>query len=121
MADEKSAKAKHITDIVTLLIGLASLIFADDSVFRSFFGILLLAVLIKDFRKPSTIWDRIIVCMSMAFATVIACSYLLTAFLEAHGWALLEDAIVITGLIGASIFWFVLKSTAKIWVVRSGT
>ena len=121
MADENSDKTKQVMDVVTLFIGFASLIFADNSVLRSFFGIMLFAVLIRDLKKPSTIWDRFIVSMSMSFAAIIACSYFLTSFLNAHSWALFEDKILITGLIGATIFFFVLKSIFESGIVKGKT
>lgn len=121
MTGENSDKTKQAMDIVTLFIGLASLVFADSSVLRSFFGILLLAVLIRDLRKPSTIWDRFIISMSMSFAAIIACSYYLTSLLNANGWALFEDKILIIGLIGATIFFLLLKSRFECGIVKDKT
>lgn len=118
MDDENPYKSKPVKDIVTLLIGFASLVFADNSVFRSFFGVLLLAVLFKDLRKPYTRWDRFIVSMAMSFATITACSYYLTSFLNAHGWALLEDKIIIIGLVSITILFYVLKSKYEHRTVR---
>ena len=121
MMVENSDKTKQVADTVTLLIGFASLIFADSGVLRSFFGILLLAILIRQLRNPSAIWDRLIVSMSMSFATVIACSYHLSSFLNDHGWALSEDKVLIIGLIGCTVVFFALKSKCERRIVTGGT
>lgn len=117
MTDENSDKIKHI---ITLVIGIASLTCADNSVLRSFFGILLLLVLIKDIKKPYTILDRVIVSMSMSFAVIISCSYYLTSFLNNHGWALYENKILIVSFISTTIFLFALKSKCESQTVRGG-
>jgi hypothetical protein len=118
MTDENSNHKRQIFDIFTLFIGAASLILADNGVLRSFFGFILLAILIRELKKTSATWDRFIVSMSMAFAAIITCSYFLTSFLNAHGWALLEDTVLITGLISITIFFFVLKSKIERRFVR---
>ncbi len=121
MTYENSDKTKQVKEIVILFIGFVTLIFADSGVLRSFFGILLLVVLSRYLKEPYKFWDRVILSMSMSFAAIIACSYHLTSFLNTHGWALLEDKILISGLFIVTIFFFVLKSKCERRTVRGET
>ena len=108
MANEILDKSKYVKDIATLLIGFGSLI-ADNGVLRFIFGIILLSILIKYLREPCPIWDRVVMGMSMSLALIIVSSYFLTPFLNAHGWALLADKVLIVEWFVAAMLFYLLK------------
>lgn len=114
MVDKVSDRTEQTKDIVAGGLAIATLIVADKVTLLHFlFGLPLFIYLIRDFKKRSTLSDRLIVTMAMSFVTLLFTCYpielILNKLEEPPDWA---DWDIIL-----AIQWFIVLPF--VWVVRA--
>lgn len=114
MAHQISNRTGQTKDIVAGGFAIAALILADKVTLLHFlFGLPLFIYLIRDFKKPSLLSDRLIVTMAMSFVTLLFTCYPIELILhklnEPPDWA---DWDIIL-----AIQWFIVFPF--VWVVRA--
>lgn len=76
MAKRDSSRTEQTGDIVAGGIALAALILAEKvTALHILFGLPLFIYLIQDFKKPSSLSDRLVVSMAMAFVGLLFTCY----------------------------------------------
>jgi hypothetical protein len=109
MTKKDSNRIKEVGEIVAACIGLATLIFADITAVHMIFGSLLLVYWSRNFKRPSSLNDRIIVSMAMSLAFILFISFPLNLFLNHYGMAQSWDIVLLTLWIIAAACFFVIK------------
>ena len=111
MADEVSDRAGQTGEIVAGGIAVAALIVADQvTVLHSLFGLPLFLYLIRDFKRPSSFCNRIIVSMAMSFVTLLFTCYPIDLILAHYGMAQSWDIILAIQWIFVGIFVWAVKA-----------
>ena len=121
MAKKDSNRTKEVGEIVAACIGLASLIFTDVTALHVFLGILLLVYWSRNFNRPSSVNDRIIICMAMILALMLLLSYPINLILNYYGKAQYWDIVLLILGIIVALSLFVFKSLFELRKSRGVT
>jgi hypothetical protein len=108
MAKRDSSRTEQIGEIVAGSLALASLILVDSTALHFLFGVPLFLYCIRNFNKPSSISDRVIVSIAMSIALLLCFSPLINYALNKFGMARFWDIILlILGTITTTSFFIV--------------
>lgn len=119
MADELSDRTGQAGDIVAGGIALATLIVADKvTALHPLFGLPLLLYLIRDFKKPSTCCNRIIVSLAISFVTLLFTCYPLDFILAHYDMSQFWDIVLAIQCIFVGIVIFAVKVEFEIRIAR---
>ena len=119
MAKEVSDRTGQTEDIVAAGIALATLIVGDQvTALHPLFGLLLFLYLIRDFKRPSSCCDRIIVSLAMSFATLLFTCYPIDLILAHYGMAHAWDIVLAIQCIFVGIVVFAVKAEFQLRAPR---
>lgn len=119
MADEVSDRTGETEGIIAGGFALATLIMSDQvTALHPLFGVPLFLYLIRDFKRPCSCCNRIIVSLTMSFVTLLFTCYPIDLILAHYGMAQSWDIILAIQCFFVSIFIFAVKAKFELRTKR---
>lgn len=119
MIDKVSGRTAQAGDVVAGGIALATLIVADQvTALHPLFGLPLFLYLIRDFKRPSSLSDRLIVSMSISFATLLFTCYPIDLILGHYAMADKWDIVLLIQWIPAFLFCWAVRTEYELRTPR---